>query len=154
MADTSSSTATTGDLELVIDRVFDAPRDLVWKMWTERMGEWSAPKGFTMPVSEGDLRPGGKWRACMRTPEGKDVWLGGEYRKIVKPERLVFTHAWDVEGGGPGVETIVTVRLKEKHGKTEMHFRQTGFDSIESRDGHNGGWSECFDILDELLGKS
>jgi uncharacterized protein YndB with AHSA1/START domain len=149
----NSGTATATDLELVIDRVFDAPRDLVWTMWTERMGEWSAPKGFTMPVSEGDLRPGGAWRACMIKPDGKELWLGGVYKEIVAPERLVFTHAWDGPDGKPGPETLVTVTLKERGGKTEMHFVQSGFDSAESRNGHDEGWTECFDILDEILAK-
>ncbi len=153
MDERSSNTATATDLELVINRTFDAPRDLVWKMWTERMGEWSAPKGFTMPVSEADLRPGGAWRACMKTPEGKALWLGGVYRELAPPERLVFTHAWDRPDGKPGPDTLVTVTLTERANRTEMNFRQTGFDSVADRDGHDGGWTECFDILDEILAK-
>jgi uncharacterized protein YndB with AHSA1/START domain len=150
MAATSES-KTARDNELVINRTFDAPRDLVWKAWTERMDQWSAPRGFTIPVSEGDLRPGGAWRACMRTPDGKDLWLGGVYQEIVEPERLVFTHAWNDESGQPGPETLVTVTFVERNGKTEMHFTQTGFTSDESREGHNGGWNESFDKLEEML---
>ncbi len=153
MDEKSSGTATANELELVINRTFDAPRELVWKMWTERMGEWSAPKGFTMPVSEGDLRPGGAWRACMKTPDGKELWLGGVYREIVPPERLVFTHAWDRPDGKPGPDTLVTVTLAARGKKTEMNFRQSGFDSVADRDGHDGGWTECFDILDEIFAK-
>ncbi len=143
---------TASEQELVITRVFDAPRKLVWQAWTdpEKLKHWSAPKGFTLPVSEGELRPGGKWRSCMVTPDGKELWLGGEYREIVEPSRLVFTHAWDSEGK-PGPETLVTVTLVERGGKTEMTFRQTGFDSVESRQGHSEGWNECFDLLEELL---
>jgi uncharacterized protein YndB with AHSA1/START domain len=63
----------------------------------------------------------------------------------------VFTHAWDDEHGKPGHETVVTVTLVERDGKTEMTFRQGVFKSVESRDGHNGGWTECFDRLEELL---
>ena len=145
---------TESEQELVIKRVFEAPRSLVWQAWTdpEKLKHWSAPKGFTMPVSEGELRPGGKWRACMVSPDGKKLWLGGEYREIVEPSRLVFTHAWDNEGK-PGPETLVTVTLTESDGKTEMTFRQTGFDSIESRNGHSEGWNECFDLLGQLLRK-
>ena len=150
MAATSES-ETARDNELVIRRTFDAPRDLVWKAWTERMDQWSAPRGFTIPVSEGDVRPGGAWRACMRTPDGKDLWLGGVYREIVEPERLVFTHAWNNESGQPGPETLVTVTFTERNGKTDMHFKQTGFTSAESREGHNGGWTESFDKLEEML---
>ncbi|MEO8193813.1 MAG: SRPBCC domain-containing protein [Gemmatimonadales bacterium] len=141
--------------ELVITRVFDAPRALVWKAWTdaEELKQWSAPKGFTLPVNEGDLRPGGKWRSCMRKPDGTELWLGGVYREIVEPERLVFTHAWDDENGKPGPETVVTVIFSERGGKTEMNFRQAGFASADSRDGHAEGWGECFDRLEELLAK-
>ncbi len=137
--------------ELVITRTFDAPRDLVWKAWTDDMDQWSAPRGFTIPKSDGDLRPGGKWHAVMVTPEGKELGLGGVYSEIVPPERLVFTHAWDDETGEPGPETIVTVVLTERGGKTEMNFRQTGFASVESRNGHAEGWNECFDKLEELF---
>lgn len=151
MAERDSGTATAGDRELVITRVFDAPRDLVWKAWTEDMSKWSAPRGFTVPVSEGDVRPGGKWRAMMKSPDGKELWLGGEYHEVVPPERLVFTHAWDNQHGQPGDESLVTVELADIGGKTEMTFRQSGFTSIESRDGHKDGWAQCFDILDELL---
>ncbi len=156
MPERNSDTVRAEARELVITRVFDAPRDLVWKAWTEpeRMKEWSAPKGFTIPVNEGELRPGGAWRACMRKPDGTDLWLGGVYREIVEPERLVFTHAWLDEQGSPGPETVVTVTLTERGGKTEMSFHQSGFDSVESRDGHAGGWTECFDKLDEHLAKA
>jgi uncharacterized protein YndB with AHSA1/START domain len=139
--------------ELVINRVFDAPRDLVWKAWTdpEMMKEWSAPRGFTLPISEGDLRPGGEWRAQMRKGDGTTLDLGGVYREIAAPHRLVFTHAWMDENGNPGPETLVTVTFADRGGKTEMNFRQSGFDSVESREGHSGGWNECFDQLAELL---
>jgi uncharacterized protein YndB with AHSA1/START domain len=154
-AGTSSiaDSTTAQERELVIIRVFDAPRELVFKAWTdpEQLKQWSAPQGFTVPVAEGDLRPGGKWRSMMRKPDGTELWLGGVYREIVEPERLVFTHAWDDEHGKPGHETVVTVTLVERDGKTEMTFRQGVFKSVESRDGHNGGWTECFDRLEELL---
>lgn len=150
-SDTATATAT--DRELVIDRTFDAPRNLVWKAWTdaEQMKHWSAPKGFTVPVSEGELRPGGKWRSCMVTPDGKELWLGGVYREIVEPERLVFTHAWDGPDGKPGPETVVTVTFSERDGRTSMNFRQTGFESRDSRDAHAHGWGQCFDLLGDFL---
>ena len=156
MAERNSDTMTATERELVITRVFDAPRDLVWRAWTEpeRIKQWSAPKGFTIPVAEGELRPGGAWKSCMRKPDGTDLWLAGVYREIDEPKRLVFTHAWLDEHGDPGPETLVTVSLVERGGKTEMTFRQSGFDSADSRDGHAGGWNECFDRLDDLLARS
>ena len=148
----NSGTATASETELVITRTFDAPRELVWKAWTEDMDKWSAPPQFTMPVSEGDVRPGGKWRACMKNKhDGSELWLGGVYKEVVKPEKLVFTHAWDGPDGKPGPDTLVTVTFAEKGGKTEMNFRQTGFDSVESRNGHIEDCTECFDLLDSWL---
>ena len=135
--------------ELVITRFFAAPRSLVFKAWTERehLIHWSCPHGFTLTQCEGDLRPGGAWRACMRSAGGTDLWLGGVYREIVENERLVYTHAWDGADGTPGHQTLVTVLLSDDHGKTKLTFRQQFFDSVESRDGHRGGWTECFEKL-------
>ena len=151
----NSGTQTATGNELVITRTFNAPRELVWKAWTEDMDKWSAPPQFTMPVSEGEVRPGGKWRACMKNRhDGTELWLGGIYKEVEKPEKLVFTHAWDGPDAKPGPETLVTVTFTEKGSKTEMHFRQTGFDSVESRNGHSEGWNECFYLLDAFLQQS
>jgi uncharacterized protein YndB with AHSA1/START domain len=138
---------------LVIKRVFDAPRTLVFKAWTEpeHLVHWSCPHGFTLTHCEGDLRPGGAWRSCMRSPDGRDLWLSGVYKAIVAPERLVFTHAWDNAQGEPGHQTLVTVTFAERGGKTEMTFRQAVFESVGERDGHQGGWTECFDKLAEYV---
>lgn len=153
MAARTSMDARSTKPELVITRSFDAPRSLVFKAWTEaeHLVLWSAPRGFTITHSEGDLRPGGTWRACMRSPDGKDLWLGGVYREIVAPERLVFTHAWDGPDGKRGHETLVTVTLADRAGKTELTFRQAFFESVEARDGHGEGWAECFDLLSDYL---
>ena len=139
--------------DLTITRVFDAPRELVFKAWTDSShgSEWSAPRGFTVAALEADLRPGGAWRLCMRTPEGKELWVGGVYREIVPPVRIVSTHAWQNPDGTPGHETLMTVDLAARGDRTEMTFRQTGFESVEDRDGHREGWSECFDRLEEHL---
>ena len=138
---------------LVLQRVFDAPREVIFKMWTdpEHLVHWSSPRGFTLTHCDGDLVPGGDWHSCMRSPAGEDLWLGGVYREIAAPHRLVFTHAWEEDNGKPGHETLVTVTFAERRGKTEMTFRQSLFDSAESRDGHRGGWAECFDKLAEYL---
>src|SRR3954471_24550755 len=137
----------------VLTRVFDAPRSLVFAAWTqpEHLKRWSAPRGFTVPVSKGDLRPGGQWRACMVSERTGKLWLSGEYRKIVPNELLVFTHAWENEDGIRDQETLVTVRFTEVRGKTRVVLRQTGFDTKASSAGHKDGWSECLDRLKELL---
>jgi uncharacterized protein YndB with AHSA1/START domain len=139
---------------LVLTRIFAAPRHLVFEAWTKsrHLKQGSAPNGFSIPVSKGDVRVGGAWRACMRTPEGENLWLSGIYREVVPDERLVFTHAWE-EDGKPGHETLVTVTFANHGRKTKMNFRQEGFESVQSRDGHRDGWNESLDRLAELLAK-
>lgn len=144
--------------ELTITRVFDKPRSLVYDAWTkpEHLERWQgAPQGFTVPVHEVDMRQGGKYRICLRSPEGVDHWVHGVYREVVPPERLVFTHGWLDEDGKPGKsnETLVTITFKERNGKTELHFHQTGFESVESRDGHGEGWNSQFDQFAEYVAK-
>jgi uncharacterized protein YndB with AHSA1/START domain len=136
-------------LKLVLTRIFAAPRALVYAAWTQprHLKQWSAPEGFTIPVSQGDLRIGGKWRACMVTPQGEKLWLGGVYREIVKNKKLVFTQAW--QGGDE--ETLVTVRFADHPRGTKMLFEQSGFGSAGSRDGHKGGWTQCFVRLADHL---
>lgn len=134
---------------LKIERVFDAPVDLVWRCWTqkEHLDKWSAPNDYTIPRSRGDVRAGGKYHLTMRASDGKELGLGGEYREIVPHKLLVMTHVWDEDG----VETVVTVRFEDLGTRTRMIFEQTGFDSEASREGHEGGWTECFEKLDALL---
>src|SRR5262245_7544487 len=110
------------ETELCIERIFDAPRELVIRMWTDaaHLRRWCCPSGFTIPHSEGEIRVGGRFRTCMRSPEGENHWLSGTYREIAPPERLVFTHAWQDADGSSGHETIVTVTLEEQAGKTRL----------------------------------
>jgi uncharacterized protein YndB with AHSA1/START domain len=131
---------------LVIKRTFDAPRDLVWKVWSDpaHAKQWWGPNGFTLPFVEMDQRPGGKWRAQMRSPDGKDMWQHGVYREIVPPEKTVYTFVWDSE---PEHEMLVTVEFAERGNKTEMTFRQEGFSSADEKDGHEDGWNQTFDRM-------
>lgn len=153
MSASPTTTETPADRVLTLTRVFDAPRHVVFEMWTkgEHLAMWCAPAGFTIPESEGDIRPGGKWSSCMRSPQGDEYRLGGVYRDIVEDEFVSFTHAWEEETGS-GPETLVTVRFADFEGKTMLTFEQGVFSSRESRDSHHGGWSQCFDRLDEYLG--
>ena len=142
--------------ELVIRRTFNAPRALVFRAWTEPqlLAQWSCPRGFTFTEQTGDLRVGGGFSARMRSPEGTEHRLRGVYREITPPERLVFTHCWLDASGTPGPETLVTVSLSERDGRTEMSFHQGIFASVEARDGHEQGWGGCFERLAELLAGS
>jgi uncharacterized protein YndB with AHSA1/START domain len=149
----TNSTHQPADRILVITRVFDAPRSLVFEAWTtkEHLDQWCAPRGFTIPQSGGEFRPGGPWRSCMRAPDGTEYRLRGTYREIVQDELLVFTHAWEEADGTLGPETIVTVRFTDENGKTRLTFEQGPFQSIEARDGHKGGWTECLERLAEHI---
>src|SRR6202022_3575404 len=101
--------APKADLELVITRIFDAPRELVFKAWSEpdrAMRLWR-PQGFTTAHCEMDVRPGGAYRVCMRSPEGTEHWQRGICREVVEPERLVFSFAWGGAQGMPGREKVV-----------------------------------------------
>jgi uncharacterized protein YndB with AHSA1/START domain len=154
MAERSSAPTKAPSLELVITRVFDAPRELVWKAWTERerVLNWLGPKDFTAVAFDLDPRPGGAWHSRMRSPEGQEFSNGGVVREVVEPEHLVYTFAWDDENGKPGREMLVTVTLEERDdGRTEMTFTQAVFESVEDRDGHRGGWTESFDRLAAYL---
>ncbi len=136
--------------ELIITRILRAPPALVFAAWTEpqHLAHWSGPQGFTTPHHEMDLRPGGRYRACLRSADGVDHWVQGVYREVQPPARLVMTHAWENERGQPGPETLVTVTFAEAGpGLTRMHFRQSGFTSEDSRQGHQDGWSSSFDRL-------
>jgi uncharacterized protein YndB with AHSA1/START domain len=141
------------DRALEITRVYAAPRELVYAAITERehIARWMAPKGFTMPVCEGDLRVGGRWRCCMVSPEGKKLWLGGVYTEIVPGRKVVCTHAWDDDDGKPGHETLLTISLEDADGGTKLTLRQAEFATRESRDGHRDGWNECLDKLQSVL---
>jgi uncharacterized protein YndB with AHSA1/START domain len=151
MVTRSSETKTASDQELVITRVFDAPRELVFKAWTEpeRVMQWLGPKDFTSIEFRMDNRPGGKWQGRMRGPDGTEYSNHGTVRSFVEPEQIAFSFAWSEN---PGDENEITITFAEVDGKTEMTFRQGPFPTMESRDGHSGGWNQSFDKLAEYLG--
>jgi uncharacterized protein YndB with AHSA1/START domain len=153
MATRSSSIAKAEEPVLEIVRIIDAPRSLVFKVWTtpEHWAHWLGPRGFTTPSCEMDFRSGGAYRALIRSPEGTDYRMQGVYREIVEPERIVFTFAWEDEKGEPGHETLVTVTFAEHHGKTKLTFHQAVFETIADRDSHREGWSECLDRMEAYL---
>jgi uncharacterized protein YndB with AHSA1/START domain len=149
-----AETTTRADRALTITRLFDAPRHIVFKMWTDpqHLKNWMGPRGYTADHLSGDLRPGGAWRSCLHQDDGgRDLWKGGVYREIVESERLVFTFAWDDEDGKSGPETLITVTFADEQGKTRMVFHQEVFDTVANRDGHRGGWSSSFDRLEEYV---
>lgn len=141
------------DRELTITRIFDAPRELVFRAFTEpdRYAKWLGPAGFEATSVTIDLRPGGRWRTCIRSAaDGAEQWSSGTYREVVAPERLVFTFAWETDDVA-GEQTVVTVQLADLAGKTELTFHQTTFDDVADRDSHRRGWASSFDKLAESL---
>lgn len=154
--------------DLLITRTFDAPRELVWKAWTdpERVKRWWGPKEFTAPFCNIDLRVGGVSLYCMRSPDGKDYWSTGVYREIVKPERIVCTDSFADEKGNvvPAthygmsadfpLEMLVTVTFEEHEGKTKLTLIHVGIPAGADRDGAKQAWSESFDKLADHLASS
>ena len=150
---------------LVITHTFDAPRSLVFKAWTEpdRAMRWWGPKGFTTPVCEIDLRPGGRYRNCMRSPEGKDYWSQGVYREIVEPERIVCTDTFADEKGNTvspeeygmspdwPAEAIIDVTFTEHSGKTRLTLQHFPLPLGREREMCQQGWSESLDKLADYL---
>ena len=154
---------TEGELE--ITRVFDAPRSLVWRCWTEAelLKQWFGPKGFTIPHCTIDLRVGGKFLLCMRAPGGQEMWLTGTYREIGPVERLVKTESpADAEGnvavgehdGNPGIplETLVTLKLEEEgKSRTRMTLLHAGLPEGDHRSHAGEGYRQAFEKLAALL---
>jgi len=147
--------------ELSITRFFDAPRESVYEAFTnsDQRREWLGPRGFTATRFEQDARPGGSWRGLMHQTapwQGRtdypDLGMGGVYKELVPFEKLVYTFAWEGQGGQPTRQTEITIRLTEvSSNRTKMVFHQSFFDSVQQRDGHNTGWNSTFDRLEELL---
>ncbi len=145
---------TPTDREIVITRVFDAPRELVFDAHTDpkHLPNWmTGPEGWTMPVCEIDLRPGGAWHFVWRKDDGSEMGMRGEYREVKPPERVVHTESW----GEEWPETLNTMVLTEEDGKTTLTLTVV-YPSEEARDaaletGMKEGSSTSYDRLDDYL---
>ena len=146
--------ATPNDREVVVTRVVDAPRRTVFEAWTNprHIPQWLiGPDGWTMPVCEVDLRPGGAWRYVYRKSSGVEMVMGGTFREIVPPERLVSTESW----GADWPETVNTMVLTESAGQTTIALTIT-YPSKEARDaalqtGMKEGSELSFARLDQFV---
>lgn len=139
---------------LTLTRRYGAPRELVFRMWTDpgHMANWLGPDGFTATSVQLDVRPGGAWRTCIREDAtGVENWSSGLYREISPPERLVFTFAWE-QDGVPGDETLVTITFADLGGTTELTFVQGPFPSPADRDAHADGWGQALAKLAASIG--
>lgn len=154
----------------VITRVVDAPRDFVWKLWTEpaHLKQWWGPKGFKVHTCKVDLRAGGVFLYGMRAPDGSDVWGKFTYREIVAPERLVFIVSFSDKKGGitrhPAspdwpLQILSTVTFTDRGSKTEISVQWSPFEATETerkvfddgRDSMRQGWTGTFEQLAEYL---
>jgi uncharacterized protein YndB with AHSA1/START domain len=155
---------------MVVTRVFDAPRELVWKAWTDPkyVMQWWGPKGFTAPYCEMDFRVGGKFLYCMRAPDGQEFWNGGEYHEIVLHEKIVSSMYFSdskgnkVEAAHYGIEHEA---IEGEHdlilfedignGQTKLTFigNETMQNAIES--GQLEGWKQILDkvaaVVEDLV---
>ena len=152
------SDASVSKDEVVIERIFDAPVDLIWQLWTqpEHFKKWYGPKGFSVPVAQMDVRVGGKRLVCMemQTPDrSMKMWFTGEYREVAPNKRLVYTDSMADEHGnvatpsamgmpeGQHSTTEITVQLEDLGGRTKMVMTHAG---IPADSGGAGGWEQAF----------
>jgi uncharacterized protein YndB with AHSA1/START domain len=164
--DKAMTTERTADTDAaVITRTFDAPRELVWQAWTEpeRVMRWWGPKDFTSPACQIDLRVGGKYLFCMRSPDGQDYWSTGIYHEIEPMQRIVYTDSFADEHGNVvppthygmpdmgATEFRVTVTFEARGDQTVMTLRHEGLPAGEMRDQAAAGWNESFDKLEASL---
>ncbi|HEX2362471.1 MAG TPA: SRPBCC family protein [Jiangellaceae bacterium] len=146
---------TPSDREIVMSRTFDAPRDLVFEAHSscEHMRNWWGPRKYEFVSCEIDFRPGGSWRIVQKSEDGVDEHrFRGEFREIVRPERIVWTFEWE---GMPGHVSVETLTLEETDGKTTVTARSV-YDTVEDRDGTlqsgmESGAVESYERLDEYL---
>jgi uncharacterized protein YndB with AHSA1/START domain len=140
---------------LHITRIFDAPRALVFKAWTDpaMVARWMGPRSHPAVAYRNELRVGGAWSGVLRpVAGGPDLPQGGVYREIVPNRKLVMTFAWDEAHPAHGADMLVTIELFDHgEGQTRMEFTHERLPSAAERDGHNGGWNSTFDRLEELL---
>lgn len=158
--------------EFVLTRTFDAPRERVWKAWTEaaRLKQWWGPKGFTVHTCKVDLRPGGVFHYGMKAPDGGDMWGKFVYREITAPRKLVFIVSFSDPKGGmtrhPSapdwpLQMLSTVTFEEQGGKTKVNVRWIAHEATELErktfeDGMESmqqGWTGTLDQFAAYLAK-
>jgi uncharacterized protein YndB with AHSA1/START domain len=160
MTSTDNPTSNTSNIKLVVSREFAAPREVVWKAWTEpeQMKQWlRLGEGLTIESVKVDLRVGGKFRLQTRMADGEYFTAAGRYLEVKPPERLVYTWDWEKDGGGTefgeleGKETQVSVEFRATGNGTQLVLTHERFDSTESRDRHEGGWKDWMSRLAKFV---
>jgi uncharacterized protein YndB with AHSA1/START domain len=153
-----ASSAITAERTVTLTRVLDAPRDLVFRLWTEprHMAQWWGPHGFTNPVCELDPRAGGAIRIDMRAPDGTVYPMTGTFREIMPPRRLVFEAVAEDRAGNALLRSLTVVTFAEEGGKTKVtvHADAVGLAPEAPRmlAGMEAGWTQSLERLAELAG--
>lgn len=153
----SSAPAESSEWDLVMTRVFDAPRELVFKVWTEskQVAQWWGPKGFTNPVCEMDVRVGGALRIHMRAPDGVVYPMTGVFREIVAPERLVFVSSALDDKGNSMFDILNSVTFADQMGKTTLTLQVRVIKATAAAPqylkGMEMGWTMSLDRLASYL---
>lgn len=152
MAVTTDFATVPADRQLTLTRLLDAPRDLVFDIWTtrEHVMRWWGPKDFVVEAMDWDFRIGGAYHFLMTNPTYGSPAAGGVFLEISPKDRIVFTFKWD-EGSGIQTDTVITVTFEAQGGKTLITFHQTPFDTVEQRDSHAGGWGSMLDKIEGFL---
>jgi uncharacterized protein YndB with AHSA1/START domain len=146
-----------GERTVTLTRVFDAPRELVWRAWTEpkHLAQWFGPRGFTSSVPELDVRVGGALRIVMHGPDGNDYPMEGVFRAVVAPERLVFSNIAVDKDDNHLLEGETTVILEEQDGKTKLTLVTHAVGLVPYAPsmlaGMEVGWSQSLDKLGDLI---
>lgn len=150
------SSAITAERTVTITRVLDAPRDLVFRLWTEpkHMAQWWGPHGFTNPVCEMDPRAGGAIRIDMRAPDGTVYPMTGTFREIMPPRRLVFEAVAEDRAGNALLRSLTVVTLADEGGKTKVTVRADAVglapEAPQMLAGMEAGWTQSLERLAEL----
>ena len=164
----SSAIAKSSDRDVLITRVFDAPREMVFDAWTDplQLARWYAPPGCEIEFRTLDPRPGGTFLSCIRSPGGHECWCRGVYRTVNRPVQIVFTmvvanergEAVDPSAVGMDpdwpLETVVTVTLVPRDGRTLLTLHQTVSESLAKRTGAHPSWLQMFDRLAALVARN
>ena len=156
----NSAAARPHERTVALTRFFAVPRTRVFEAWTraEQLAHWFGPKNFTAHSCEADARPGGVFRLCMRSPDGKDYWVRGSYREVVAPEHLVIDCTADDEQGAAMLEEVIRVTFTEQGGGTRLELKADaagpGARAKSALEGMELGWAQTIDRLSFCVTKT
>ena len=140
---------------LEIKRFINAPRDRVYKAWTDpdQLKQWWGPADVKTRSFTADARVGGKYRWDLFNQNGEEMSVFGEYRELIPGKKIVFTWKWDDDENWKAHDSVVTIELSDRDGGTEVKLTHVKLPSEESRDRHNQGWSSVLDRLEKFFSK-